>query len=204
MASAGKALLGGIILGILVALALETLVALAFLSSQGVKNPFQFVGSLIKSLPTLSSINMSALSSLKGINIGSLKNLSSIMPAQQKQKDVVNVTSVYLYGVINVSTYTTDGTMRGSLDYNKTTPGFIGYSNSTSNYTVSIPDYSQFAMNVTQISVNTKGFEMLYLIPKLPRAIRPGSSENFTVILKLPSGAYSGPLQIGFSGSISK
>ncbi|MGC9157079.1 MAG: hypothetical protein ACP5GD_02770 [Candidatus Micrarchaeia archaeon] len=198
MASAGKALLGGIILGIIIVIALETLVALAFLSSQGVKNPFQFVKSVLSSIPQLSSLNLSAI---KGINITSLKNLANITK-QTSQKSYINVSEVVIVARLNVNESKKNASMLGLLTYKQAGNGFVSRTGSVSNYTFSIPDDTQFPMNIISVEAATPGFEVAYVFPKLPHEISPGGIGNFTAIIKMPSTGYSGNLLLNVSANV--
>lgn len=202
MVSAGKSLLGGIILGIVIVIALETLIALAFLSSQGVKNPFSFVKSVLGSIPQLSSINLTAI---KEINLTSLKNLKNLvnLTKSSQQEAYVNITNISVVAKTNVSESQQNTSMLGLLTYKQVSKGFSVQAGSVVNYTFSLPDYIKLPMSVSSIKAFPSGFEVAYVIPKLPYSIEPGGQANFTVIIKVPDASYTGQLQINVSVSAS-
>ncbi len=199
MASAGKALLGGVILGIVLVIALETIIALAFLSIHGVKNPFQFVESVISSIPQLSSINLSVI---KGLNLSSLKNVANVS-SYLHQRSYVNVSSVVVVAKVNVNVSQHNSSESGSIIYKQSNNGFDVQAGSVVNYTFSFTDFTQFPMKVSSVEASTPGFDVLYVFPKLPYSIDPKESANFTAIIKTPDSSYSGPLQINASVSTS-
>ena len=202
MASAAKALLGGIILGIIIVIAVETLVAVAFLSSQGVKNPFGFAGAVLSHVQELSKLNLSAIKSINITGIKSLANITKIAQSNAtKSQAYVNVSNVSISGVLKVNTTQQNASVLGELTYEKSEKGFSRQAGSVANYTITIPDYTKFDMQINNISSGTQNFEVLYIIPKLPQTILPGSSSNFTLIVKLPDSAYAGRLRINFSAS---
>jgi len=189
MAFAGKTFLAGILLGIIIIVIVETLVALAFLSSEGVKNPFQFTGALLRALPSLSSLNISkpgAYNTSKASTIGE-----------------INVSRITVYGVTYVhATGLTNGNVTGELKYTRTLPGFSTSSYNTFNYSLSIPNYSQFNMTLLNITTDN-GFSIESVSPKLPYSLAPNSTVKLVALIKAPK-SYTGILQINYTAEMTK
>ena len=75
-------------------------------------------------------------------------------------------------------------------------PGFVQVANSIENYSLTISNPNFYNMTLKNFSISTSNFTLVGISPKLPFVIKPNSSENFTLEIKLPNHAYNGSLDL--------
>jgi hypothetical protein len=132
-------------------------VAVAFLSSQGVKNPFGFAGAVLSHVQELAKLNLSAIKSINITGIKSLANITKITQSNATESQAyVNVSNVSISGVLKVNTTQQNASVLGELTYEKSEKGFSRQAGSVANYTITIPDYTKFGMQINNISSGSK------------------------------------------------
>ncbi len=76
-------------------------------------------------------------------------------------------------------------------------PGFVQAANSIENYSISISNPNFYNMTLKNFSLSTSNFTLVGINPKPPFIIKPNSTENFILEIKLPNHAYNGSLDLG-------
>ncbi|EET90165.1 MAG: thermopsin [Candidatus Micrarchaeales archaeon] len=74
--------------------------------------------------------------------------------------------------------------------------GFTQIANSIENYTLSVSNPNYYNMTLENFEVKTANFSLVGVRPNLPVVIKPQTTENFTLLIKLPNYTYNGTLSI--------
>lgn len=74
--------------------------------------------------------------------------------------------------------------------------GFHATANSTYSYMISITNPTYYNESITRLKMLTKNFSLINTTPTVPFIIKPNSTENLTLNIKLPNYAYNNSIEL--------